>query len=171
MNWEAVGAIGEVIGALLVGATLLYLAMQVGQSTRSNRAVLSWSMNQALADLNGRLSGDAELADIWMRGCDSLEALDPIERERFSRYAMDRLNLAEYAHSSFNRENVTDVHIDYVTWMVRSVASSRGLQQLIESLEGKWVGSPELYEMYRAASAAGAERSGTQPPDSGHEFL
>lgn len=171
MNWEAVGAIGEVTGALLVGATLLYLAMQIGQNTRSNRAVLSWSLNQALADLNGRLSGDPELTDIWMRGCDSMEALDPIERERFSRYAMDRLNLAEYVHSSFPHENVTNLHIDYVSWMVRSVANSPGLQQLIESLEGKWVGSQELYEMYRSASAPGAARSGAQPPDSGREFL
>ncbi len=171
MNWEAVGAIGEVAGALLVGATLLYLAMQVGQSTRSNRAVLSWSLNQALADLNGRLSSDAGLADIWLRGCDSMDALDPIERERFTRYAMDRLNLAEYVHSSFAHEKATDLHIDYVAWMVRSVAVSPGLQQLIESFEGKWVGSPELYEMYRRASERGGAGPETRSPTAGREFL
>ena len=29
MNWEAIGAIGEVLGAFAVVATLLYLALQV----------------------------------------------------------------------------------------------------------------------------------------------
>ena len=29
MNWDAIGAIGEVLGAVLVAATLIYLVIQV----------------------------------------------------------------------------------------------------------------------------------------------
>lgn len=146
-----------------MGVTLIYLVIQIRHNTRSNQATLSWSMNQALADLNGRLSGDRELPDIWIRGCDSLETLDPIERERFERYAIDRLNLAEYAHSFVNREKVS-VHIDYVAWMVQSIERSPGLQQFVESLAGKWVGSPELYEMYRDATTPGTAESDVRSP-------
>ena len=35
MNWEAIGAIGEVLGALGVVLTLAYLAVQIRQNTRS----------------------------------------------------------------------------------------------------------------------------------------
>ena len=35
MNWEAIGALGEVIGALAVFLTLIYLAVQVRQHTRA----------------------------------------------------------------------------------------------------------------------------------------
>jgi hypothetical protein len=35
MNWEAIGAIGEVLGALGVVFTLAYLAVQIRQNTRS----------------------------------------------------------------------------------------------------------------------------------------
>jgi hypothetical protein len=35
LNWEAVGAIGELVGAVAVIATLAYLAIQVRQNTRS----------------------------------------------------------------------------------------------------------------------------------------
>ena len=38
MNWDAAGAIGEIVGAIAVLATLAYLAIQVRQSTEAQRA-------------------------------------------------------------------------------------------------------------------------------------
>ena len=38
MNWEAIGAIGEIIGAIAVVATLVYLSAQIRQSNREARA-------------------------------------------------------------------------------------------------------------------------------------
>jgi hypothetical protein len=35
MNWEAIGAIGEVLGAIGVICTLLYLTVQIRQNTRA----------------------------------------------------------------------------------------------------------------------------------------
>ncbi len=46
MNWEALGAIGETIGALGVIGTLVYLAVQIRQNTKSLRA----STYQAVLD-------------------------------------------------------------------------------------------------------------------------
>jgi hypothetical protein len=158
MSWEAIGAVGEVAGALLVGITLVYLTLQVRHSARSNRAALSWSMNQALADLNGRLSGDAELTDIWVRGCSGLANLNPIERERFGKYAMDRFNLAEFVESALDRERVASAHIDYVAFLIDTIERSPGLQELLASLEDSWVGSEALFERYRRGSPSLAAR-------------
>jgi len=35
MNWQAIGAIGEIVGAVAVVATLLYLARDIRQNSRS----------------------------------------------------------------------------------------------------------------------------------------
>jgi len=37
MNWEAIGAIGEIVGAVAVVVTIGYLAVQIRQNTRSVR--------------------------------------------------------------------------------------------------------------------------------------
>lgn len=37
MNWDAIGAVGEIVGALAVVLTLGYLAAQIKQNTQSNR--------------------------------------------------------------------------------------------------------------------------------------
>ena len=39
MNWEAIGAVGEVSGALLVGVTLIYLAIQDPVANRAAREI------------------------------------------------------------------------------------------------------------------------------------
>lgn len=39
MNWEAIGAIGEIAGAVAVVTTLFYLARQMRQTQRTERAV------------------------------------------------------------------------------------------------------------------------------------
>jgi hypothetical protein len=55
MNWEAIGAIGEVAGAAGVVATLIYLAVQIRQNTRSVEAATYQSVAESLADASYRL--------------------------------------------------------------------------------------------------------------------
>ena len=38
MNWEAIGAIGEFVGAVAVVVTLIYLAVQVRRGTSTTQA-------------------------------------------------------------------------------------------------------------------------------------
>jgi len=49
MNWEAIGAIGELIGAAAVVVTLLYLVKQIKQNTESTEAVglQTWQSDSA----------------------------------------------------------------------------------------------------------------------------
>jgi len=49
MNWEAIGAIGELIGAAAVVLTLLYLVKQINQNTESTEAVglQTWQSDSA----------------------------------------------------------------------------------------------------------------------------
>ena len=41
MNWDAIGAIGEILGAIAVVETLFYLTRQIHDSTNMARANLS----------------------------------------------------------------------------------------------------------------------------------
>ncbi len=83
MNWEAIGAIGEVIGALAVVVTLLYFASQSKLNTLAiNRAAVQ-------ATLRGRgestrfLAGDAEISALMWRGAEQPHSLDETEWQRF----------------------------------------------------------------------------------------
>ena len=63
INWDAVGAIGETVGALAVVITLVYLAVQIRQNTKSIRASTYQSVAEALADSSYKLVGNLDDAD------------------------------------------------------------------------------------------------------------
>ncbi len=56
MNWDAIGAVGEWAGAIVVIATLFYLATQVKQSQKMEKAVAQRDLLQRVADWNQRLN-------------------------------------------------------------------------------------------------------------------
>ena len=50
MNWEAIGAVGELLGAIGVIVTLGYLAVQIRQNTRATGASTVHGINNSIAD-------------------------------------------------------------------------------------------------------------------------
>ncbi len=51
MNWEAIGAVGEVLGAVGVIATLIYLSVQIRQNTRATRAQTHESVTENIVSI------------------------------------------------------------------------------------------------------------------------
>lgn len=92
MNWEAIGATGEVLGAITVVATLFYLSRQIRQNsvalTRSNdyaRANAIHQTNAHFGQVFVELARDAELASIYHRALAG-EVLDTTETVRFQAF-------------------------------------------------------------------------------------
>ena len=82
MNWEAIGAIGETLGAIAVIATLVYLASQIRQLKQQNaQATLEHihdSMNQFMDTLVPE-----DNASLIVRGRESYKRLSEAEKLRF----------------------------------------------------------------------------------------
>ncbi|NND83341.1 MAG: hypothetical protein HKN50_13010 [Gammaproteobacteria bacterium] len=83
MNWEAAGAIGEIVGAIAVFLTLAYLAMQIRQNTDAVRAAALDSSVNALSNIRAKLHDNGELTEIYLRGCDDPQSLTKAELTRF----------------------------------------------------------------------------------------
>ena len=56
MNWDAIGAIGEIVGAIAVIVTIGYLALQMRRNTRSVRSAAAQQILEGLAEFNQFLS-------------------------------------------------------------------------------------------------------------------
>ena len=83
MNWEAISAIGQVLGALGVIASLIYLGTQVRQNNRASAVAAKLASTQLLSEFVDSLITDPELMDLWLRGRKNLESLNTIEHFRF----------------------------------------------------------------------------------------
>jgi hypothetical protein len=68
MSWEAIGAIGEVGGALVVAATLAFLVVQVRQISKAINATITHGNIAGFNELNTLLAANPLLAEISDRG-------------------------------------------------------------------------------------------------------
>ena len=76
VNWEAIGAIGEVVGAAGVIASLLYLAVQIRGDARAKRATTVHQQSEAFRSFLKMIATDDELGSIYLRGLRDFESLD-----------------------------------------------------------------------------------------------
>ena len=83
MNWEALGAIGEIVGAVAVIVTLGYVAVQIRQNTLSAKVLGNQLVDSSAATFNSLISQDKSTARLFRLGSQDLANLDEDERVQF----------------------------------------------------------------------------------------
>jgi hypothetical protein len=120
VNWQAIGAIGEVVGAIAVVATLLYLARDIRQNSRS---LAISALRDTTANWNqwGQMvatSGD--LADIVVRGNRALGDLSESEALRYGAFVQSFFDNVEAFRSL-----VIDHHVDRDLSVLEAILARR----------------------------------------------
>ena len=137
LNWEAVGAIGEILGAATVVATLFYLARQVGHATAVARGAARQAISQMNVDSWGA-SLDPQVLSRAATKATTGEVLTPEEFGNYTRWILMRMRFIENAHYQYE-----EGLLDAGEW--------NGYAKLIEFLVGP--GSPVHQGWDRAAVA------------------
>jgi hypothetical protein len=114
LNWDALGAIAESVGAIGVIATLLYLAAQIRANTRSVRASTYQETERGGREVNLALAQDAELSRIWSSGLLDFDTLAHEEKLRFAYVAT--LYLREFQNAKYQCEQGTLDKISLDQW-------------------------------------------------------
>jgi len=90
MNWDAIGAVSEAVGAIGVIVTLVYLAYQIRQNTNqlrqnelTDQAAAVNAISIALRENRRSLFESSEMMDIWLKGLAGPEQFDETAAYRF----------------------------------------------------------------------------------------
>lgn len=85
MNWDAIGAIGEIAGAVAVIATLVYLAIQIRDGARASRSAAVTDATTAMQAFYQQLGGDPGASQLFLN---ALTDPDSLSREDEFQYLM-----------------------------------------------------------------------------------
>ena len=86
LNWDAIGAIAELLGALGVIASVLYLALQIRTNTRSQESTVQHSLHEETVSRMMAFAQDSELADRVIRANDSWDQLTRVEKAQVASF-------------------------------------------------------------------------------------
>ncbi len=88
MNWDAVGAIAELLGAIGVIGSLIYVASQVRASTVASKVESKLRLTQNMVNYGDLLIGSPELNELMIDGRKGIDTLSKSEYLQFSNLAL-----------------------------------------------------------------------------------
>jgi len=137
MNWDAIGAVGEIIGALAVFLTLIYLAIQIRQNTKAVHASANHVSVSEVNQVRTSLYENADLCGIYVHGSALPEKLDEEERVRF-RLLLHNIFLS--VSNTYAQTTLTGLPLS--TWESQKTI----LKRILSSPGGKWFWSETRLE-------------------------
>lgn len=108
MNWEAIGALAELIGAAGVIGSLLYLAAQVRTGNRASAVEAKLESTRLLNDFMDLLIQRPELNQLMLKGRKRLDSLSPDEYQQFSNMSLKAFWFFSAGHFQFRRHTLAE---------------------------------------------------------------
>ena len=102
MNWDAIGAFSEILGAISVVVSLIYVAAQVRQSTRQAATDTGFGLMSEFSRVDELILTTPEMIALMVK-LESNEELTNEERKRSEHFALRLMNNwmgAEIAHQN-----------------------------------------------------------------------
>ena len=107
MNWEAIGALSEFVGAVAVVITLVYLAIQIRQNTRAIRLDTGHDITEEYRDIFALMAENKELAELVHRAAHDPDSISGTDKVQYYALNSNFIRALENAYFQHN-ENALD---------------------------------------------------------------
>ena len=84
MSLDQGALLAEIIGAIAVVASLIYLTVELRRQSKLNRLASANDLAAQWSGLMISMHDSAEMSEIWLKGTRDFESLDPVSKLRFS---------------------------------------------------------------------------------------
>ncbi|MGI9204461.1 MAG: hypothetical protein ACR2Q3_10650 [Woeseiaceae bacterium] len=149
MNWEAIGALGELIGAGAVVISLIYLAIQIRGQNSEARIAGMHAVSQGFRDGIGSLAEIPHVASVWIKSNEDLASLTDEELVQMFAVAQRNFRVWEeafrlYRHQRLDEdiwEGITSQYVSFLAhrgfkyvWEFRREHYSKGFRDFVDNL-------------------------------------
>jgi hypothetical protein len=129
MNWQMLGAIGQVAAVLVGIPSIIYLAIQIRAQTKERRVSAVNALTVQWGDMTNALHDSAELSEIYLRGAQSFIDLDPVSKLRFSAFFNRFVNYFEAMYFAHRDGILTEPAWRRVERTMSDLVACPGVQQ------------------------------------------
>lgn len=129
MNWEMFGAIAEIIGAVGVVITLLYLARQIRFASIDSQRSQYNELTSNIANIAQAWANEASLSEIMYRGLREPSTLEPSETFRFFSSVYGLMKNWESTHHYSRERGIHDWGAEGLRATMSSFMTLPGMQK------------------------------------------
>lgn len=126
MNWDALGAIAELVGSAAVVATLAYLSIQTHRNTVATRSASNDQARRGLTDVMALIAGDEDTAALYYAGLTKPESLEGHRQVRFDTLLTLQLRATEVMFTDRRQGLLSEDHWGGHWRAYRRTLASRG---------------------------------------------
>ena len=128
MNWEAIGAVGEILGALAVVISLAYLAIQIRTQNQESKIA---SVHEILAAYRETIVSlqHGETATIYIKAIQDSDSLDAVERVRFIALCQSMFRVWEEAYLQWKRGRLEDGYWNGINTLILDFLATPAAQE------------------------------------------
>ncbi len=160
MSIMELGALGEFVGSILVLGTLIYLVVQVQQARRGINASNFVNATHMFNPVLLGIVSDAELFDLWLRGCNDPESLTDTQGARYHLLLRAINNNFLALHAAYEDGTFPEANWQIYERNFGELLATPGGNSLIKSIR---FAAPELADhMERWRDAVGGEMHWTR---------
>lgn len=127
MDWQAIGSIAQVIGALAVVLSLIYLSIQVRQSTKATNVATAHATSSAIREWIQPMMEDVDLSWTFTVGAEDPGRLDERERVRFGQCCFTYFRMFEDAFYQYEHGTLDPALWDGYKIHLAAYAKSPGM--------------------------------------------
>ncbi len=123
MDWDAIGAIGEIVGGTAVIISLFYVGLQVRQNSKAIRGQTFESLSTTLANFAQKSAGDAEMTVVLRKAIAGKE-LSPDEDARLIAYIRANMRIASAVYYQYSLGLLDLVQLKDLTFSASALMST-----------------------------------------------
>ncbi|MFT4562961.1 MAG: hypothetical protein ACI9BW_002712 [Gammaproteobacteria bacterium] len=169
MNWEAIGTVGETLGAAAVVISLVYVAVQIRQNTNETRMQRTQSLIAANADVNFQMANNESLAELFQAGVRDYQQLSGSDQMRFGALTFSAFNRYSFAYHQFLNDQLEEIFWDVIERELLVFLNLPGAHAWWEKDKSRFlpVFVAHMDGLLQGADVAGVELSFATPPGDG----
>jgi hypothetical protein len=131
MDWDAIGAVGEILGAFAVVGSLVYLGSQIRVQNREARVASVHEASEAYRTSIAVLQ-DPEMADLHIRALSNFDDFTPAERLRYIVFLLGIFKVWEEAYYQWREDRMDQEAWESMLAPLADVMSTDGPRKVWE---------------------------------------
>ena len=128
MSLEQASFVAQIISALAIIASLIFVGVQLRQATSAMRNSSSQAHSATYTGLVSTIIENADFASIWRRGLGDPGDLNDDERVRFIAYTSAQFRFFESSRVQWLQRQLDDEHWQNIEAQVKNFAAQPGVQ-------------------------------------------